>query len=210
MSDEPILVTAGGNSRSRVTKIAIVGLVLILGIGVVPKVLGGGGDAEEPEESLSLGSSSVGAAPAAPRTDAVLETVGIFSTKNPFAALVSSSGGSSAPAAPAAEAAPDPAAAPALSIEPIPVAPEPVYEPAPTTTQPPRKPVKFTVVEVKTTDGGAPLARLTINGAVYEVGVDEEFGENYRTVALNADNGCGEFLFGDQRFSLCEGQSTMT
>lgn len=53
--------------------------------------------------------------------------------------------------------------------------------------------------------GGAPTVSVAVNGTGYTVGEGAEFGDRFRL--LDVSGTCATFLFGDSRFTLCEGQS---
>ena len=38
----------------------------------------------------------------------------------------------------------------------------------------------------------------------------QDFAGSYRVLSLDRSNACGVFLFGDRRFSLCQGEETQT
>lgn len=213
---EPILVSEGSRpSNSRALKLLVLaGVLLLLGL-VVPKVLfgngngggnGGGGDATAAASPPTTTAVAPGEVPAE-------ETVGPFSSKNPFAPLV-------ADAPPAAAASPvSPGVVPASSgtavPETVPAAPVPMTSvaPAPTVAESPpapRAPARFGLVAVRQDADGVAAASVRIDGAVFDARVGQDVGGSYRVVKLDVASRCGEFLFGDQRFSLCEGEETWT
>lgn len=53
-------------------------------------------------------------------------------------------------------------------------------------------------------ENGVTRARVQVGSTVYTVGIGDVFATSYRVVDLAGQ--CGEFLFGDSPFSLCEGQ----
>jgi hypothetical protein len=54
---------------------------------------------------------------------------------------------------------------------------------------------------------GTPMAKVQVGSTVYTVGVGDSFATSYRVVSLNAP--CGQFLFGDAPFKLCEGEEVI-
>jgi hypothetical protein len=49
--------------------------------------------------------------------------------------------------------------------------------------------------------------RVTVGGKSYSVAVGDVFGTYFKTLRLK--NGkCGSFSYGDERFDLCEGESS--
>lgn len=52
------------------------------------------------------------------------------------------------------------------------------------------------------TSGGANKAQVEVDGTVYTVGVGDSFSDNFMLESI--DDGCADFLFGDDPFTLCE------
>jgi len=48
-----------------------------------------------------------------------------------------------------------------------------------------------------------------VSGVVYQVREGDVFADSYQVVSLDQGTGCGEFLFGDSQFTLCEGQEIL-
>lgn len=211
-------------SSKRLYVLLGVAAALLLVAVVLPKLLFSGG---EPVEDLSapvLPTASTGtpppppAAPAPAGTEPV-ETFEVFTTKNPFTPLVASEPIVETPAfsppAPSGEAAP-------VATTPAP-APAPTPAPAPSVTAPtpdpvgasggsataPRPQQRVAVLEVFTDAAGAPRASVRVNDTVYDVGQGERFATSYQVVELAVDEGCGQFLFGDDRFRVCEGEELL-
>jgi len=44
---------------------------------------------------------------------------------------------------------------------------------------------------------------------VYEVGEGASFATSYKVVTLSVADGCGQLLYGDDRFRLCEGEELL-
>ena len=61
-----------------------------------------------------------------------------------------------------------------------------------------------TVVDVFTDDDGERKASVTVNGTGYTVGEGDEFAGRFRLLDISAR--CATMLFGDSRFTLCEGE----
>jgi hypothetical protein len=61
-----------------------------------------------------------------------------------------------------------------------------------------------TVVDVFTDDDGERKASVTVNGTGYTVGEGDEFAGRFRL--LDISGRCATMLFGDSRFTLCEGE----
>jgi hypothetical protein len=206
---QPIMVSdALPRSNGRAVKLlGVAGVVLVLAL-VVPKFLLGGSDDLPPLDSSPITPPTTALAPP------TVDTARPFSTKDPFVPLAA--GTAVAPTDPAAaSAAPDTSGAvvPETSVTPVivdvpqvPVAPAPAPAPAPT----PRTPVRFGLVAVRTVEDGQPAASVRVDGAVFDARVGQDFAGSYRILSLDAASQCGEFLFGDQHFSLCQGEETTT
>lgn len=54
---------------------------------------------------------------------------------------------------------------------------------------------------------GVYRASVQVDATVYDVGVGETFATYYRVVSL--DDPCGQFLYGDSPFRLCEGEQVL-
>ena len=80
-----------------------------------------------------------------------------------------------------------------------------------TTTQPSYNPTQGTTVALLDVylDGQTVLAKVQVGSTVSTVGVGDVFGPgtSYRVVSL--DEPCGQFLYGDSPFQLCEGQQVI-
>jgi hypothetical protein len=56
-------------------------------------------------------------------------------------------------------------------------------------------------------DAGTTLARVQVGSTVYTVAAGQVFATSYKVVALSGT--CGQFLYGDSPFSLCEGEQVI-
>lgn len=213
MTEAIVVTPVSGADNSRVKKMLMVGLVPVLALFVGPKLLGGGGSGEIPAipEAGAAPGLAVGPAPEAPA-----ETSHNFSAKNPFTPLFDDApaGGD---AAPVAASAPPPAPAPSPDEVIVvdtgtPVVMPPVAEPAPAPapSPAPSAPVRFGLVQVGQDASGLAFASIRVDGGVFQAVEGQEFAGRYKVVRLDAASRCGEFLYGDQRFSLCEGEETTT
>jgi hypothetical protein len=61
-----------------------------------------------------------------------------------------------------------------------------------------------TLVDVFTDDDGTRKATVTVNGSGYTVEEGDTFGRRFRL--LDISGRCSTMLFGDSRFTLCEGE----
>lgn len=62
----------------------------------------------------------------------------------------------------------------------------------------------ITLVDVFTDDDGERMATITVNGTAYTVGEGDTFARRFRL--LDISGRCTTMLFGDSRFTLCEGE----
>jgi hypothetical protein len=79
-----------------------------------------------------------------------------------------------------------------------------------TTAPPSNEPAQGTSVallDVFQQADGTPMAKVQVGSTVYTVGAGDGFASSYRVVSLNAP--CGQFLFGDSPFKLCEGEEVI-
>jgi hypothetical protein len=79
-----------------------------------------------------------------------------------------------------------------------------------TTTVPSNEPgpgTSVALLDVTQQPDGTPQARVQVGSTVYTVGEGDVFATSYRVVSLNAP--CGQFLFGDAPFKLCEGEEVI-
>jgi len=80
-----------------------------------------------------------------------------------------------------------------------------------TSTQPSYNPPQGATVALLDVylDGTAAMARVQVGSTVYTVATGDLFGPSsgYRVVSL--DEPCGQFLYGDSPFELCEGQQVI-
>jgi hypothetical protein len=79
-----------------------------------------------------------------------------------------------------------------------------------TTAPPSNEPAQGTSVallDVFQQADGTPMAKVQVGSTVYTVGTGDGFASSYRVVSLNAP--CGQFLFGDAPFKLCEGEEVI-
>lgn len=219
---EPMLVTEVVSSdRKRIVRLLVVAAAVVVVALIVPRFLFG--DGAEPEE-LEFPASAP-ATPTAPDAadDGAIEVVRVFSTRNPFTPLVSMA------AAPAQDPTQGEAVAVVTPEAPVvapeapvillpdlgtgfPTTPPPTAPPvtAPPATTPPAQDARFALAEVFQDAAGQVLARVRINDVVHEVAVGHDFAEHYRFVSADLATRCASFLFGDNRFELCEGEETRT
>jgi len=54
---------------------------------------------------------------------------------------------------------------------------------------------------------GEPQARVQVDGTVYTVGEGDRFADNFEVLSISGE--CASLLFGDDQFSLCEGEEIL-
>lgn len=226
---QPVLVTASPVADNRrVKKLAAVAVVLLVVAVVVPKVLFGGGGGGSDELGLDVTPTPTTVAPGP--GDATDATGGDpaehpISAKDPFHPLValaaSGSGGAATPPpveAPPVPATSDPSAPvlfPTFPTFPTSPAPTPTTVPsgvqaAPIPTPAPSAIRTFSLESVYRDGTGLVAATVRVDTTSYAVTAGQDFAFSYRALSLNSDSLCGVFLYGDKRFSLCQGEKIRT
>jgi hypothetical protein len=221
---EPIIVSGAPKANNRRVKIiAAIGAALLFLLVVVPKLLGGGGGdkGSVTEFPPSASPPTTVSAPA----DGTPETFQGFSSKNPFHPLLDLGGGDSGGGSTSGgdigtgggvSTGGDTTATtfpPDLGGE------TPATIPSDdggstsgtggsgptTTTVPPRQPDRVGLLEVYANQSGGAVASVRVNDATYQVARGDRFAGSYQVISLDLPTRCGDFLFGDDRFRLCEG-----
>lgn len=64
-----------------------------------------------------------------------------------------------------------------------------------------------TLIDVFTTDDGTPVAVVQVDSTVYEVRRGDTFAQNFQVVSI--DPPCVTLLYGDDAFTLCEGERAL-
>jgi hypothetical protein len=82
----------------------------------------------------------------------------------------------------------------------------PTPGPSPGPTGGPRGAQRVTLVEI-TGSGASRTATVRVGSTEYRVRVGDTFAGSYRVVSLGSR--CGTFSFGDEQFTLCEGQEVL-
>jgi len=214
--EEPIIVSGGDKSdNKRVKKIAIGGAV-VLGLLVIgPRVLGGGGGGTPSVTEFPAASSSPSTT-VAPAGDKVPETFQGFTSKNPFRPLVelTAVADAGAPVAPVDPTMPvvlpsDPSMTPATIPGDVTGGGSPV---PPDQAAPPvavRQPDRVGLLTIYGDQNGQTTASIRVNDTTYQVARGDSFAASYQVISLDPYTRCGDFLFGDDRFRLCEGDEVM-
>jgi hypothetical protein len=210
---EPVVIGEPRPDRNRrIVVLAGIAAVLVLAVVVLPGVLFGGGDGGDdefdfpPVASPSTTTTAPGDAPA--------ETFETFSDTNPFTPLVELG------PAPGDVVAPPDDTATTIPLDDdgftFPEDPDATFPPEDegTTTSttvgpPPRQPDRVSLLEVFTEPSGRIVASVRVNDSTHQVAEGDVFATSYRVLDLDIRARCGQFLFGDDRFGLCEGEETL-
>lgn len=160
--------------------IILFGIIAVLAVVYVLFLSGGG---EEPEAFPTPGRTSTPRATTSPTVAPTASPTGapesfdFFEGKDPFRPLVTAGG---------VDATPTPGASPG-----------PTGGPTGDGGQ------RVTLVSISGS-GSNRVATVLVDGQEYQVGAGDTFAGSYRVKSLTAD--CGTFVFGDEQFTLCEGQ----
>ncbi|MGH2693882.1 MAG: hypothetical protein ACRDJJ_03605 [Actinomycetota bacterium] len=184
--------------RNRNVQVAVVAALLIAALVVVWFAFLSGGDAEETSQPTSPPAGAANPEPdekaAAPRgKKGPVETFEVFAPKDPFDPLVSegggggttegTTGGSTGGSNTGAAGGP----APALAGESV-------------------GGHTVRLVDVFTA-GGRQRAQVQVDGTVYTVDEGETFAESFKLMSVSGE--CASMLFGDDQFSICEGEELL-
>lgn len=161
--------------------IILFGIIAILAVVYLVFLSGGG---EEPEAFPTPRGTSTPRTTATPTVAPTSsptgppETIDFFEGKDPFRPLVTAGGG-------------------------IGGTPTPGASPGPSGGPTGGDAQRVTLVSISGS-GANRIATVIVDGQEYEVSEGETFAGSYRVKSLTAD--CGTFVFGDEQFTLCEGQ----
>jgi hypothetical protein len=195
-----------GEKRRFVVLLGVLGLVASAFFGRM--VLGGGGgDDGAGEERVAqrvaardAGKARAGAKPGQVEDDlGPSETFEVFATRDPFEPPFNPTPTSPPPTSPPATGG-SPGTSPPTG---------PPQTPPPATQPPSFDPGGGEAVALLDVfdQGGVVQARVRVGSTVYTVGEGDTFATSYQVVAL--EEPCGDFLFGDSPFELCEGEETI-
>jgi hypothetical protein len=186
---------------NRLPLILAIALATVLVLFVASKLLSDDDSGGTATTTSAPGASRVARATTTTSTTELVESFEVFTTKNPFQPLqgavgatsgaststggASSTGGTSGTSGTSGTAGSTGSAAT-----------------APRTTQ------RITLLDVFT-EAGRTAANVRVNDTVYKVTAGETFATSYKAVSISGSSACGQFLFGDEPFQLCEGQETL-
>jgi hypothetical protein len=150
-----------------------------------------------PEVTAAASGAAAGgattSAPAARSTESPA-TFDVFATKNPFepVIIVTPPTGSTTPTTPTSGGGGGGGGTTSSTAPPS-------NEPEPGTS--------VALLDVSQDPDGTSVARVQVGSKVYVVSEGDVFATSYRVVSL--DDPCGQFLFGDAPFKLCEGEEVI-
>jgi hypothetical protein len=197
-----------GDQRRLIVMLSILGVVVVGGILKFVVFNGGGGGSNATTSTLTVsasnGSSETTQTSGASRSTSPPATFDVFATKNPFEPVVIVTPTDTTP-----DTTPGGGTTPTSSTTPG-GGTTPTGGSTTTTTTPSVNPSpgnSVALLDVFPAAGGATQAKVQVGSTVYTVGVGAVFATSYRVVSLSGQ--CGQFLFGDAPFRLCEGEEVI-
>ena len=206
---EPVAVSDAGKQSVTPQQLAIVGgilLVVLLGL-VYFFFLRGGGEEEvvaPPPTAEGVPAPEETAPPGEEEADddddtGQVENFDVFAPRDPFKPLVSAAGAAGGEVAPAGGGGGGGDGEPTDPTDPT--DPSDPSEDGETIGD-----HRVKVVDVYV-EGGNDRAQIQVDGTVYTVDEGEEFADNFRLVSASGQ--CATILFGDDEFTLCEGEEIL-
>lgn len=199
-----------GERRRLIVLLSIAGVLVVAALLKFTVFNGGGGSSnsassrtEQPGTGLtsSTESESSTSTSEASRSTSPPATFDVFATKNPFEPVVIVTPDTTPSTTPTGGT--TPATTPAGGTTPT--------GGSTTTTSPasvnPSPGTSVALLDVFPAAGGVTQAKVQVGSTVYTVGVGTVFATSYRVVSLSGQ--CGQFLFGDAPFRLCEGEEVI-
>jgi hypothetical protein len=204
-------MAAASNNRRTVILLAIGGL-LIAAFALYSLTSGGGGSDNAADGKISPNSGGPGtgaltpSAPSTPTTTAPASPslpsgqFDVFATRNPFEpAIEVTDSGTGAPQTGPDETVPGGG---------VPVDPSTPTDTTPTTPASPDPAAGTTVAVIDVFDqAGVTSAVVQVGSTQYTVAAGQVFATSYKVVSLSGT--CGQFMYGDSPFSLCEGEQVI-
>jgi hypothetical protein len=197
-------MAASGGGNRRLTIILVVGGVVIA-LFAAYSLLSGGGGSDEPTADVPPAATATGqpggtttGTAATPSTTAPPAPAlpngefDVFATRNPFEPAIEV----------VSETTPEGTGEPAGGSTGAGSTPPPATPPA---TGSPEPSSGTTVALLDVFDqGGVTMARIQVGSTQYTVAAGQTFAVSYKVVSLSGT--CGQFLYGDSPFSLCENE----
>lgn len=214
----------GGERNQRALVLALSGIIALVFVGLIYFLFFRGGGAEEPAPARTGAAPEAGAAvpeldlKGSPKGDGKAgpgpkETTKVFASKDPFEPLVSlGTADTTGDAATTGDATTDDSAAsPGTDVteEPLPGETGGIDDGgAATGASGGGGPggLRVELVDVRSSPGGRS-ATVEVDGTRYEVAPKEIFATNFKVVSLYGK--CAGLLFGDEQFTLCEGDEIL-
>jgi hypothetical protein len=203
-------MAAAPNNRRVVILLAVGGLLIAV-FALYSLTSGGGSSNEAGKGPISPNSGGPGTAltPSSPATPSTTKPAApsvpdgqfdIFATRNPFEPAISvTDSGTGAPRTGPEETVPGGAA---------PVDPSTPADTTPTTPASPDPAAGTTVAVISVFDqAGVTSAVVQVGSTQYTVAAGQVFATSYKVVSLSGT--CGQFMYGDSPFSLCEGEQVI-
>ncbi len=192
-----------GERRRLIVLLSVAGVLVLVAIAKFTIFNGGGSKSASTVAPTTavVGASSTSSSTTASRSTQPPATFNVFATKNPFAPVVivtptTGSTGSTTPTTGGTGSTTPTSATTGGSTTTTTV---PSNEPSPGTS--------VALLDVFQQADGTPMAKVQVGSTVYTVGVGDVFATSYRVVSISAP--CGQFLFGDAPFRLCEGEEVI-
>ena len=182
-----------GERRRLIVLCSVAGFLVVVLLAKFVLFNGGGGSAatqatlSQPTSVLDGTTSSTAPSSRSTRTPATFD---VFATKNPFepVIIVTPPPGPTTPGTPTTG-----------GTGTTPSTGPPSNEPEPGTS--------VALLDVFQQPDGTEMAKVQVGSTVFTVGEGDVFATSYRVVSLDAP--CGQFLFGDAPFKLCEGEEVI-
>jgi hypothetical protein len=206
------MAPASKSNNRRVTIILIVGGVCVALLAAFNLMSGGGGGGSSDQSSAippittaeSLGGAAAGttATTAPPAPDLPNGEFDAIATRNPFEPAVQISVDTTDTAGVADTGTTDAGTTGSTT------APGTSTDTTPPATGSPNPSAGTTVALIDVFDqGGVTMARVQVGSIVYTVAAGQTFAVSYKVVSISGT--CGQFLYGDSPFSLCEGEQVI-
>ena len=192
-----------GERRRLIVLGSVAGLLVVVLLAKFVLFNGGGGSKttqstlSQPTSVLDGTTSSTAPSSRSTRTPATFD---VFATKNPFepVIIVTPPDGGPGPTSPTTPGTPTTGGTGGPGGTTSSTSP-PSNEPEPGSS--------VALLDVFQQQDGTEMAKVQVGSTVFTVGEDDVFATSYRVVSLDAP--CGQFLFGDAPFKLCEGEQVI-
>jgi len=194
-----------GERRRLIVLLSILGVIVVGGIAKFTIFNGGGGSKSSTSTLTTLATAPAGGLTGtsdASRSTTPPATFDVFATKNPFEpVIIVTPPDDTTPTTPTTDGTGNttPTSSPTGTGGSTTSTTTPSVEPGPGTS--------VALLDVFHSSGGTDKAKVQVGSTVYTVGTGDVFATSYRVVSLSGQ--CGQFLFGDAPFKLCEGEEVI-